>query len=232
MLDADKKVHYSIAEYAGLKGMNRVDFNREFCAFYHIDDMDVYFERAESALSTFWDDKSEFKRMFMQLDLENVIELACGRGRHVSQYLADAGKITLVDILAKNIDFCKERFSDCDKIRYYKNNGYNLEELEDNTYTALFCYDAMIHFEMLDIYQYLLDIYRVLVPGGKALLHHSNNDKDYKNAFDNNIGGRNFMSKDIFAYLSYRAGFEILEQQVLDWEEPDLDCLTLIQKPF
>lgn len=232
MMDADKKVHYSIAEYAGLQGMNRVDFNREFCAFYHISDMDGYFENAESTLGTFWDANSEFKKMFMQLDLENVIELACGRGRHVQQYIADAGNVVLVDILSKNIDFCKERFSDYDNISYYQNNGYNLEELKDSVYTALFCYDAMVHFELLDIYKYLLDIYRVLVPGGKALLHHSNNDKDYKSAFNNAIGGRSFMNKDIFAYLSYRAGFEILQQQVIDWGEKDLDCITLIQKHF
>lgn len=232
MMDADKKLHYSIAEYAGYKGMNRVDFNREFCAFYHIDEMDRYFNSAESAVHTFWDDESVFKKMFMHLDLENVIELACGRGRHVPQYIAGAGTITLVDILAKNIDFCKDRFKNSDNIKYYQNNGYNLEKLKENTYTALFCYDAMVHFEMLDIYQYLLDIYRVLVHGGKALLHHSNNDKDYKGAFDNSVGGRSFMNKDIFAYLAYRAGFEILEQKVIDWGQKDLDCVTLIQKPF
>ena len=161
----------------------------------------------------------------------NVIELACGRGRHVPHYLQKAGKVTLVDILEENISACKKRFVDEKNISYYCNNGYNLAELETGKYTSLFCYDAMVHFEMLDIYEYLKDIYRVLIPGGKVLIHHSNNTSDYKASFANAPNGRSFMSKDIFAYLAYRAGFEILEQEIIDWGIKNLDCISLIQKP-
>lgn len=38
------------------------------------------------------------------------------------------------------------------------------------------------------------------------------------------------MNKEIFAYLAYRAGFEIEEQYVFDWVVPKLDCLTLVVK--
>lgn len=51
-----------------------------------------------------------FRSKFNKLDLKNVIELACGRGRHVHRYLQNAGKITLVDILEKNMDICRSRF--------------------------------------------------------------------------------------------------------------------------
>lgn len=132
----------------------------------------------------------------------------------------------------KIIDFCKKRFNDKDNIYYYCNNGYNIEKLKTEQYTSLFCYDAMVHFEMMDIYEYLKDIYRVLIPGGKALLHHSNNTSDYKASFANAPHGRSFMSKDVFAYLAYRAGFDVLEQKVIDWGIKDLDCISLIQKPY
>ena len=235
VLDADKRRYCSIDEFAKAVNMSRVEFNREFCAVFHIDNMEEYFESAESenSMQIFWDDRSEFKKMFLKLDLENVIELACGRGRHVFQYHNNAGHITLVDILSKNIEFCKERFNKFDNITYYQNNGYNLETLESNVYTALFSYDAMVHFEMMDIYEYLIDIYRVLATGGTALLHHSNNDENYKASFNNTSHGRNFMSKNIFAYLAYRAGFEVLEQKVIDWNGyKELDCITLLQKPI
>ena len=52
----------------------------------------------------------------------------------------------------------------------------------------------MVHFEMIDIYRYLKDIFRVLKPGGMALIHHSNNSDDYKASFTNSIYGRSFMS--------------------------------------
>ena len=35
---------------------------------------------------------------------------------------------------------------------------------------------------------------------------------------DGGIGSRSYMSKDLFAYLAYRVGFEIVEQHVIDWE--------------
>ena len=41
----------------------------------------------------------------------------------------------------------------------------------------------------------------------------------------------NNMSKDLFAYLSYRAGFDVVDQKVIDWEgDKNLDCVTLLKK--
>lgn len=134
--------------------------------------------------------------------------------------------------MSKNIAFCQERFREQSNITFYQNDGYTLSELADSTYTALFSYDAMVHFEMLDIYEYLVDIYRVLVIGGKVLLHHSNNDKNYKASFNNTKHGRSFMNKDIFAYLAYRVGFEVVEQKIIDWDgHRGIDCITLLEKP-
>lgn len=107
--------------------------------------------------------------MFQNLDISNVIELGFGHGRHIPNYIEKANQITLVDILQENIDFCRERFSDENKIRYYKNTGFDLKELESDTYSALYSYDAMAHFELLDIYSYLKDIYRVLKKRWKSI---------------------------------------------------------------
>ena len=38
------------------------------------------------------------------------------------------------------------------------------------------------------------------------------------------------MSKDIFAYLAYRCGFEIIDQKEIDWGISNLDCISLIKK--
>lgn len=215
-----------IGDFAELFGhKDDVEFNREICAFFHTEAMNDYFRSAEGDLSLnkFWGAESKFRQLFEQLDLTNVIELACGRGRHVPQYIDRAGAVTLVDILQENMDFCENRFKEYSNISYYCNNGYNLEKLENEKYSSLFTYDAMVHFEMKDIY-------RVLVHGGKVLIHHSNNHSDYKASFANAPGGRGFMSKDIFAHLAHRSGFEIVEQQVIDWGVKDLDCITLLEK--
>lgn len=232
-LQSDHRDYYSdIKEWAAAQGIDMVEWDRDYCAWYHIGSMEKYFAEAErdTNMNIFWDKDSVFYKMFSQLDLDNVIELAVGRGRHVSMYEAAAKRIVLVDILQENIDFCRERFKGNPKIEYYCNNGYNLRELRDGEYSALFTYDAMVHFEMMDIFEYLKDIHRVLGKGGKALFHHSNNSSNYKNSFFDAEGRRSYMSKDLFAYLAYRAGFEIVEQKVIDWGVKDLDCITLVRK--
>lgn len=212
--------------------IDRTLSNREYCAYCHIDNMDRYFDIADSEehLRFFWGDTICHK-LFSCMNPQNIIELACGRGRHVPQYISQANDVTLVDVLEKNINICKERFKNNNNIKYYKNNGYDLSELPDASYTALFTYDAMVHFELLDIAKYLQETHRVLKGGGMALFHHSNNHADYKASFTNAPHGRSFMSKDVFAYLAYRAGLKIVEQKIVDWGGvSNLDCLTLVKK--
>lgn len=225
--------YYEMNNLADYLGEDQVDFNRDYIAFYHIENMDGYFNTVENPLhmAVFWNEGEVCSQMFHKLDLTNVIELACGRGRHVGKYLDKAGSVTLVDILDKNIRICRERFQIYDKVHYYCNNGFNLEQLPSEQYTALFSYDAVVHFEMMDIYEYLKDIYRVLVKGGKVLIHHSNYDKDYTASFINSPHGRSYMNAGIFAYLANRCGFHILEQKVIDWAEvQELDCVSLLEK--
>lgn len=229
----DGNQSYEMNDIADYLGEDRIAFNRDFIAFYHIENMNDYFDEAETdaRIRCFWNEKSDFFQLFVRLDLTSVIELACGRGRHVRKYIDMASDITLVDILDKNIDICRERFCQYKKVHYYCNNGFNLEQLPSDTYTALFSYDAMVHFEMMDIYEYLKDIYRVLVKGGRVLVHHSNYDKDYKASFINSPHGRSYMNAGIFAYLAFRCGFRVLEQRVISWAGMEgLDCVSLLEK--
>lgn len=210
-----------------------VEANRNYVAEFHVNEMDDYFEWVESPdfLNVFWGKESLFNQMFQELDLTQVVELACGRGRHVQKYISDAKNIILVDILKKNIDYCRQRFSKEEKIQYYVNNGCDLSQLKSESCTSLFTYDAMVHFEMLDIFQYLQETERILVKGGKALFHHSNNTENYKITFSTGNQGRNYMSSQLFAYLANRAGLTVIEQHEVDWGGNEkLDCITLVGK--
>lgn len=210
-----------------------VENSRQYIANYHDTMMEDYYQEAEceNSINVFWDKSSCFYDMFSTLNLDNVIELACGHGRHVAKYKQNAGKITLVDILDKNIKYCKERFSKETNISYYVNNGHDLSKLASCEYSALFTYDAMVHFEMIDIFEYLKETQRVLKSGGRALFHHSNNTEDYRITFSTGTRGRNYMSEQLFAYLVNRAGLTVVRQKVINWANiENLDCLTLVEK--
>ena len=119
-------------------GSDIVERNRKYIADYHLIEMEDYFAEAESekSIQIFWARDSEFRKLFLLLNLNNVVELACGRGRHVPQYIDLADQIVLVDILNKNISYCKERFGNSLKVQYYVNNGHDLKQISSNSQSA------------------------------------------------------------------------------------------------
>ena len=193
-----------------------------------------YYDKVEpeEMLSLFWGEHSVFFHLFQKMDLAHTVELACGHGRHVRKYLHQCDSLVLADILQKNIDFCMRRFKSFDNIEYLVTSENTFRPLEDASKTAIFSYDAMVHFELPDVSSYLADTCRVLTPGGKALFHHSNYTANPGGFYQENPHWRNFMSADIFAHLAIRAGLRVVSQNVIRWgEHQNIDCVSLCQKP-
>src|SRR3954447_19686204 len=76
-----------------------------------------YYAEAESWLDVFWSYEGPFRAYFDQLDLTEVVELACGQGRHAAKVVNHAGSLTLVDVNETNISVCRERFSGQKNVR-------------------------------------------------------------------------------------------------------------------
>ena len=195
-----------------------------------------YYEDAERWTWLFWSDAHAFKPLFEQLDLTRVLELACGHGRHgeylLHHYKERLGYLIMMDVLESNVAYCRARLGQQTDVLIAVNNGADFQPVETGSLTAIFCYDAMVHFDRRLVLSYLQDASRVLVPGGKALFHHSNCNVDPDSNFASNPHARAFMSGALFATYSQRCGLELLQQRTMDWgEEPSLDCLTLLAKP-
>ncbi len=192
-----------------------------------------YYDDAESDawMEPFWHPRSPFLAMFQQLELSRTIELACGRGRHAARILDQAGELTLVDYAASNIEICQRRFAGRSHLRFIVNRGHDLPGCPDASYTAVYCYDAMVHFELLDVIAYLAEIRRVLRPGGRALLHVSNNMQNPGGFYQSNTHWRNFGSLDVVRHVADRFGLQSLEHKLLDWcGVPQLDGLILLER--
>jgi SAM-dependent methyltransferase len=198
-----------------------------------------YYERAEREdwMRVFWNSTGRFRPLFDTLDTRILVELACGRGRHTAHILntpelrRNIQQMYIMDVNEENVNPCRERFADIPCVHASVNSGYDFQPLNEQSVTAIFCYDAMVHFEYDAVISYLQDAYRILVPGGRALFHHSNYDRSPGTAGTANPSWRNFMSKDLFAHVAIRSGFRIVRQCVLDWDDSrKIDCLSLIEK--
>lgn len=190
-----------------------------------------YYEEAERWTHIFWSENSEFYKLFQKLNLSSVLELACGRGRHSEIVAKLAGKLILMDVLQNNIDACKNRLADYKNIEYHKNNGCDFSPIGDEMVTAIFSYDAMVHFTPDIVRSYLFDSARILKNGGMALYHHSNYAGPVKEHYGLHPHARNHMTMEMFSEYCRKAGLQIVESKAISWGGvADLDGLTLVQK--
>lgn len=191
-----------------------------------------YYDNAEKLTYIFWDEQTPFRQMFDSLDLKNTIELSCGHGRHAEIAAPKCGQLVLMDIFEANLDFCRDRLRNCDNVSYELCNGYSFEPIQNDSITAIYCYDAMVHFQPDVVKSYLKDTFRVLKPGGRALYHHSNYLAPLDQPYGKNPHARNHMTKDLFFYFSALAGLEIVDSRMIKWGGIDnLDCITMVQRP-
>ena len=76
-------------------------------------------------------------------------------------------------------------------------DGKSLPNVGDETQDLVFSYDSFVHMHQNVIDEYLSEISRVLVFGGKGIIHHycllGGNDYSF-----NNHGGRSNMNGEIF----------------------------------
>ena len=194
-----------------------------------------YYQRAEEWTWLFWNEARPFARLFRKLDPRNLLELACGHGRHSEHVLLNFSDrietLTLMDVLQSNVDACRERLGESPKLRFVCNSGTGFAPVADGSISAIFCYDAMVHFHRDVVRSYLIDARRVLAPAGMALFHHSNHAVDPDSPFGSNPHARAYMSIPLFREMAEAAGLRVLAQEIIPWGNiPHLDGISLVQK--
>jgi len=168
-----------------------------------------------------------------------IVELGPGAGRFTEVLLPRCQKLIAVDTSPTMIDLLKERFPNESKIEYHLSNGRGLPEVADESVDAAFSYGVFVHLQHWDIFNYLSEVERVLRPGGKAVIQHSNTFSE--------LGWKRFRSEvprqlnrhkrpstfivnspELMAELIRRAGLEPVE---LVTNVAKRDCIALMRKP-
>ncbi len=191
-----------------------------------------YHDKAEAAMDRQWTARIMPVLAPYAPDFSAALDFACGRGRNTRKLLeAGAALVTMVDVNAENVRFCSDRFAGQPVVLVH-NNGADLAGVADASQNLFYSWDAMVHFDPRLIESYVPEMYRVLGPGGLAFVHHSNFSAKPGRDFRANPHWRNHMSADLFAGLARAAGFDVLDQHIMDWgDAPELDCITLLRRP-
>jgi SAM-dependent methyltransferase len=192
-----------------------------------------YYDDAEKWTHLFWEPETQFRNKFDKLDLTCVVELACGHGRHAA-VLAKERKVLKyigLDVLQENVDFSQDRLKDHHNFSFFPVDGTKFNPVANGVASAIFCYDAMVHFDSQVVLSYLADAGRILKKKGRALFHHSNLYTNPASPYSQNPHARAFMSLDLFHHYATRAGLSVIEAMPLRWANySNLDGLTLVEK--
>lgn len=190
-----------------------------------------YFAQVETLTDGFWRPGTPFRRLFDLLDRRRIVEIACGQGRHSVLAPRDYESFLALDTSVDAIAEANRRYGDLKPLRFLVSQDGSSIPAPDASQTAIFSYDAMVHFEPLTVNAYLAEAARVLQAGGRGLFHHSNYDANPTGKFTDSPNWRNYMRRDLFAHFCSRHGLNVLEQIEMDWGDvKKSDCLSLFEK--
>jgi SAM-dependent methyltransferase len=166
-----------------------------------------------------------------------VVDFACGGGTVAAEFAeqaTEAGyeieRFVLVDVVQDNLDAAVATLRKklpANKVTAYLCNGSDFSDYKGPKGNYFYCWDAMVHFDLLDIIGYIATL--KCIAKDVAFFHHSNLDKVTTN-IHLNPHHRNYMTKNLFHQITVSNGFAMLEQWTLDWGGLDaLDCRSTMR---
>jgi ubiquinone/menaquinone biosynthesis C-methylase UbiE len=103
-----------------------------------------------------------------------MLEIGPGAGRFTEILLPKCKRLIAVDTSETMLELLRERFPDDQRIEYIESDGNGLGPVPDDSVDGVFSYGVFVHLQHWDIFNYLAELRRVLRPGGRAIIQHSN----------------------------------------------------------
>lgn len=158
---------------------------------------------------------------------KKILEIAPGRGR-ITQFLSVlASELCVVDLNESCIEYTREKLGDHVK-QYIVNDGKSLAGIYNGSQDLVISWDSFVHMHRNVIQDYLQEISRVLVVGGKGFIHHSwfQQGSEYSTQ---NVAGRSNMSPELFTEMVESFGMKVLHQFNIQFPEV-VDTVTIFEK--
>ncbi len=110
----------------------------------------------------------------------DIVEIGAGGGRWTQYLLPSARRLIAVDLNPEAFDYLRHRFADhphLDRMEFHRTDGFDLRPVADGSIDLVFTFDVFVHLEPDGIGRYLVEIERVLRPGGRAVVHYGDKRK-------------------------------------------------------
>jgi len=172
-----------------------------------------YYDNAERDMEDQW--SLVIWPIIREADFSTTLELAPGHGRNTAKLLPLASRVYAVDINQTNIDFLNQRFPGVEKLVALRNEGQELDAVENGSISFVYCFDAMVHFDSDVVRAYIKEFRRKMKPGARAFIHYSTFDKNPTGTYRDHPGWRNFMNPALFHHWLAKEGFRILRSDYL-----------------
>jgi len=103
-----------------------------------------------------------------------VLEIGCGIGRVGKMVAPLCRKWIGCDVASNMLSLTAQRLKDLANVELVEISGYNLGGVADASVDVVYCTVVFMHLEPWDRYNYVMEAYRVLQPGGRVYVDNIN----------------------------------------------------------
>jgi ubiquinone/menaquinone biosynthesis C-methylase UbiE len=103
-----------------------------------------------------------------------VLEIGCGVGRVGKVVAPLCRKWIGCDVASNMLSLAAERLKDLSNVELVEISGYDLSGVADASVDVVYCTVVFMHLESWDRYNYILEAFRVLRPGGRIYVDNIN----------------------------------------------------------
>jgi ubiquinone/menaquinone biosynthesis C-methylase UbiE len=136
---------------------------------------------------------------------QTVVEIGPGGGKWTEYLQKFAKNLIVVDISEKCIEVCKKRFSNCNNITYFVNDGSDLSFLSSGSIDFIWSFDVFVHISPADIDKYIHEFKRILKRRGTGIIHHAGEGSLHG-------GWRSSMTKELFSDILQKNNLKLIAQ--------------------
>lgn len=168
-----------------------------------------------------------------------VLEIGQGGGKFTNMIAPEVRRVVCLDVSRNMLARARADLSGVKNVSYVLGDGRGLAPIAPGSIDFAFSYDVFVHLDQEDMYLYLRDLFRVLTPGGRAVISFANmlDPMGFKKFLEevgqhrtgNRAPGRiNFLSPDVVNTMVDSAGLSI---ESLHIAANNRDMLAVLERP-